>query len=392
MKTMMSLLSMTLVCLLISCTKEHTHTIKVEEEPLLDYAQGISAHIPEEFKLYYDVADLEEMDEVAKGNFSYGPTLRSAHEIFIEPGSTNALADAISSAGPGDKIIFKAGLHVQEGTVVINKRVHIIGEEGAILQCSGFPLGLIPPLDITPAIQIENADHSIIEGLHLTTTEASHPLAIFILNSRKVRIINNQLDNFQFGLIVQNGDKARIYFNTINANPTWTTGEIPLAEGIVIINGDLISIVGNSINSSVLGIFTGGIGGVSMGNKTFGNAYGQILCRVPPGFQLPSGEIIGAEKSSERWLVKHNESSGNFNAGFLVIDGANRCLLVSNQASDNGMYDIELAGVSQRFGFETPPSFNNRVYTTPQMIVKDCGDDNRVLGGILIDNNEDPCF
>lgn len=391
MKTNRIILGLAVLCLLANCTKDSPIGLD-EQEALLDYSQGISSHIPDEFKTHYDAADLLEMDELAKGNYGYGATLRSANEIIIEAGSSNALQDAVANANPDDKIIFKAGIHTQAGTAVVDKRVHIYGEQGAVLQCSGFPLGMVPPLVTTPAIQIESADHTIIESLHLTTTESSHPLAILILNSKKVRIVDNQLDNFQFGIIVQNGDKARIYYNTINANPTWITGEIPLAEGIVIINGDLISLVGNSVSSSVLGIFTGGVGGVSMGNKTFGNAYGQILCRVPQAFQFPNGDIVGAEASTKRWLVKHNNSTGNFNAGYLVIDGASQCMMVANKASQNGMYDIELAGISQRFGFETPACFDNRVYATRDMIIKDCGDDNRVLGGVLVDNGEDPCF
>jgi hypothetical protein len=54
---------------------------------------------------------------------------------------------------------------------------------------------------------------------------------------------------------------------------------------------------------------------------------------------------------------------------------------------------VELSGDSFRFGFLTPSSYNC-VFTAgsyPNVKVKNCGNNNTVNGGILVDNALDPC-
>ena len=77
----------------------------------------------------------------------------------------------------------------------------------------------------------------------------------------------------------------------------------------------------------------------------------------------------------------------------LVIDGANQNYLVNNKAGNNGRYDIELAGDSERFGFFTPTSRETTVDTGkyPDLTIKVCSVDDTVIGGQLVDTTADPC-
>ncbi|MEM9888690.1 MAG: hypothetical protein AAF849_22530 [Bacteroidota bacterium] len=80
------------------------------------------------------------------------------------------------------------------------------------------------------------------------------------------------------------------------------------------------------------------------------------------------------------------------NTGYLIIDGAAENYLVGNVAGNNGTYDFEFAGDSERFGFLTPTSVGNRAFISNEYTVKDCGIDNEITGGIVIGVADDPCF
>ena len=76
-----------------------------------------------------------------------------------------------------------------------------------------------------------------------------------------------------------------------------------------------------------------------------------------------------------------------------LIDSANNNLLVGNTGSGNAVYDCELTGDTFRFGFLTPAAYENSVFISdPSYTVKDCGNDNTVLGGDQVDITADPCF
>jgi len=111
------------------------------------------------------------------------------------------------------------------------------------------------------------------------------------------------------------------------------------------------------------------------------------------GLVLPDGDVTGAEFSATQWLCKSNQVSDCFDANYIVIDGANKNVVMNNESSNPGTYDIELVGDSYRFGFLTPTSFDNTVIVgDDNLVVKDCGLNNTVIGGTLVDNATDPCF
>ena len=76
---------------------------------------------------------------------------------------------------------------------------------------------------------------------------------------------------------------------------------------------------------------------------------------------------------------------------YLVIDGANNNLLENNDGGNNAAYDYELTGDTYRFGFLTPFAYDNTLYAKPGQTVKNCGVNNTVIGGVLVDTAVDVC-
>jgi hypothetical protein len=148
------------------------------------------------------------------------------------------------------------------------------------------------------------------------------------------------------------------------------------------------------VSNTVFGIWACDLAGYLVGNEFNGNFNGVVLCTVPPNnFPLPDGQFVGSQTPATRWAAYYNKSNGNFNSGFEVIDGANGCFLYGNTALENGAQDYEFAGETERYGFVAPTSERNWAIILPQeSTYKDCGDQNRINGGLEINTELNPCF
>ncbi len=318
--------------------------------------------------------------------------LASGPVVEIPAGSVNALADAIAEAGEGGVVLLKSGQHHESGTVEINYKVSIVGETGATLISDTHPATTTGIMK--PALFIHNAPGVVIHGLHILPKGEIGGTAIFVENASGVHIYENKIEEHEFGVIVQKGDRASINKNTIVGSSGWLTGEIGVAEGILLVNGSFAEIKGNRISNTLLGIFASDRKGLLQGNELFGNFIGIVLCNVPLEIPTPGGEIVGSETNATKWIVRENRSHDNFDIGYLVIDGANNNLLVNNQAGNNGRYDIELAGETERFGFLAPTSRDSKVVLGKYsgLTVKDCGVNDQITGdAVLVDTVADPC-
>lgn len=60
-------------------------------------------------------------------------------QVTLPAGSVDALAAAIAAAGNNGTVIVESGMHVESAQVVINSRVSIVGEPGAVLQVATTP-------------------------------------------------------------------------------------------------------------------------------------------------------------------------------------------------------------------------------------------------------------
>lgn len=379
MRTIVQLTLFVLVLLTVSCNKERLEPSYTDKPALPEF------HIPG--LPTYDAGALAreaaEPIDVLSG--------RSGTVVELAAGSVDGLAAAIAEAGEGGTVIVKAGDHNESAMVTISQAVTIVGEPGARLISNTRPTTIAGIVEAT--LNIYNTSGVRVSGLEFIPADGPGGAAIVVENAPYTIIRNNTINDYQFSILIEKSDRCRIFKNTIVGNSGWQTGEVPLVHGIVNINGDHNWIFFNEISNALLGIWACDKSGFSLSNNTYGNLIGQILCNVPAGlYPLPSGTLAGSETPATGWLVQNNNSNNNFQFGYIVIDGANNNFLVGNKGKDNGAYDIELATDSERFGFFTPRSYENWVVAYNDQVVKDCGDDNKVIGGDMVDNEADPCF
>ena len=312
--------------------------------------------------------------------------------VKLPAGSHDGLVAAIAEAGKRGTVKVEAGLHTESQTVTITHEVRIIGAPGAIFEFDTQPL---PPAgELDPALHIKNADDVVIWNLEIRPKASVGGTAILVEDSKDAIIGRNTLRDHQFSVMLEGGDEAEIYKNTIIASSGWLSGNPAAVHGIVVINGRKVEVEKNDISSALFGLWACDEKGEAEHNTFHENFIGLILCKVPENaFTLPGGRLVGSALSAGKWKVEDNNATGNFDAGYLMIDGANNNRLQDNDASNNGTYDIELTGDTFRFGFLTPKSFENKVVAGKfqNIRIKDCGENNTVIGGQLVDNSADPC-
>ncbi len=309
--------------------------------------------------------------------------------VEVPAGSNDALAAAVGQVRDGGVVLLRTGNHTESGTVTVDHRVIILGEPGAVLISDTKPLATVQP-----ALHISNASRTVVWGIEFRAKETVGGTGILVENSANTLIANNKMYELQYGVLVEKGDRATIHGNTVVTTSAWQTGQLAAVYGIVIINGDEVRVSNNNVSNAFFGIWVCDQKGSARDNNMSGNFVGMILCKVADfDFTLPNGNAAPADQSATKWHVEGNNSTGNFDAGYLVIDGANDNTLNSNNGSNNGTYDIDLTGDTYRFGFLTPKSFNNKVNAGQfqNVIIKNCGENNTIVGGQLVDNNQDPC-
>lgn len=379
--------------LAFSCTKENlkvTDSVEAYSFSDIDLKQGISKWLNEEQKTRFSEAELAELDALVAEE-KLPVTIESRSVIEVPAESQDALALAIAEAGEGGTVILKAGNHYESSTVNIRQTVTIRGEEGAILISDVLPDAITTVIE--PAFHIQEAANVVIIGLTMRPVAAVGGTGILVENAERAYLVGNTMTDFQFGILIEEGDFARIVNNKIATTTAWQTGEVSVANGLVVINGANTRLIGNVCTNSFIGTFPCDLNGLYLGNITTNNFIGNILCNVPSGASImPDGRATGALIPSSNWLVLYNKSVDNLNVGFLVIDGANNNYLSGNEAGNNGTYDFEFAGESERFGFFTPPSVRNKAIISNKYTVKDCGIENDITGGIVIDTTIDPCY
>lgn len=387
-----SILLAGVILILPSCTTEFIS----EEKPTLapdisvpDLSNGVSDLLSDEEAAVFNEEDLKEIDELTmnpEGTIDF-----RGETVTVPAESSDALADAIAEAGEGGTVILASGNHYESATVTIGHQVQIKGEKDAVLIADTKPWEVLGY--IQPALHVLDVDKVVIKDIEIQPTDDVGGTAIIIENAHKTMVLNSTMRDHQFGILVEKSNRVRLGYNTIATSTAWTTGDLAQAHGIVVINGTRARIYGNKVSSSFFGVWACHNSGLYIGNETFGNYLGLILCKVPDAvYPFPNDNLVGSDSPGNQWLVMLNSSHDNLDAGYIAIDGAFDNYIFNNKAANNGTYDLELAGDSERFGFLTPTSSGNRVIARPGTTVKDCGIDNNVSGGEMIDIGEDACF
>lgn len=316
-------------------------------------------------------------------------TFRSGN--ILRAGSVDQLAALLASTPEGGTIWVEPGLHTESAGVVIDKRVRLAGGPGSRIEFTTQPLQLTGIMEA--ALHVKGVQGVTISGLEITAKDGLGGTGILLENAPNTRLVNNEVADFEFGVMMEKSDRAFIAYNHILATTAWQSGVIPQAHALIVMNGQHAVVFQNKIENGTFGFWPCDEHGIAVRNEFTNNFIGLILCKVPPIVVLPDGSVTGSERPAGHWRVSANLSHHNFNAGYLVIDGANHNLLSGNTAHNNGSYDYDLSGDSFRFGFLTPTSVNNIVKVADaEDTVKDCGVGNTVTGGTAIDTGADPCF
>jgi nitrous oxidase accessory protein len=158
-------------------------------------------------------------------------------------GKIKSIKEAISMSQPGDTILVKPGIF-QEGNIIIEKSIVLIGENYPILDGQNkFEILTI------------HAEHVTIQGFKFVKTGIAsiNDLAgIKVLDSKYIRIINNQFDDTFFGIHISNSSHCWIERNKLKAN---AQAEHQIGNGIHLWKCDHITIQNNKAQGHRDGIY-----------------------------------------------------------------------------------------------------------------------------------------
>lgn len=312
--------------------------------------------------------------------------------VELPADSVDGLAAAIAAAGPGGTVLIKSGLHTESGTVLVDIPVKLLGEAGSIIACgtAPSPLGFpVSPAQVIPTLFIRDAHGVTVQALQFIPVGAAANCAILIQDADRVQVLQNHIHGFQFGVLVQRGDRANISDNTVECVPLWVIDPqyLFVVQGINNLNGAFAQITNNRVSGAFFGIFANDRSGHLSNNQASGCYIGFQFCHMMYGIMEIFQEPLGANVSCTGWHAQNNNATGNALCGYLVIDGANHNVLANNAASANTL-DIILTGDGDFFGvgISFPASYDNVVAQASHkgLIVQNCGTNNTISGDVTL--------
>jgi len=166
--------------------------------------------------------------------------------IFV--GGTNgykSIKQAVIAAQNGDKIVVQAG-HYLESNILINKKLHISGENKPIIDGNNSR---------TDEVFIIQADSVIIEGLQIMNVGPSFVkdlAAIRVQRKQNFQIINNTIIGAMFAIYLEYADSGLVKNNTIIGDET---NVLAAGNGIHAWYCNDIDIVNNKVKKQRDGIY-----------------------------------------------------------------------------------------------------------------------------------------
>ncbi|MCW5911864.1 MAG: nitrous oxide reductase family maturation protein NosD [Cyclobacteriaceae bacterium] len=153
------------------------------------------------------------------------------------------IKDAVALAKPGDTLLIRPGVY-REGNIILQKSLVILGES-------------YPVLDGENQYEIFtiHADGVVIQGLKFINTgvaSINDLAAIKLLESSRVRILQNKFDNTFFGIYLANSNHVWIEENQLQAE---AEAEHQIGNGIHLWKCDHITIHNNRVEGHRDGIY-----------------------------------------------------------------------------------------------------------------------------------------
>jgi len=304
--------------------------------------------------------------------------------VHVPNNSKNAIQAAIAEAGRYGLVVLAKGNHYEDETIVIDHPVYILGRKGATVIANSELSVISASFPVFPIFSIRQTTRVTIWGVAMQGGENFSNTAIEILNSTHTVVSKNTIQNFQIGTIVNKGDHSLFWKNEI-------VGLSGLSiTGISVANGTAIRIIQNKISAFDWNILCGGKDGIIQENELFGSRnIGLDLSFFPPILQTSAGDIVGSSIPATNWWVQDNYAHHNI-VGYSVDSGANNNTLINNRGENNEILDLSLSQERPNaLGIIMPASVDNFVDArdNTEFTIQDCGDNNRVVGGIMIPCN-----
>lgn len=170
-------------------------------------------------------------------------TLNAKTIVVSKSGSVKSIKRAIELAQPGDTILVKAGVY-REGNILLEKSIILLGEN-------------FPVLDGENKVEIltVRTAHTVISGFKFkdTGTASINDLAaINLLDSKHIKIENNQFENAFFGIHLSNSSYVIIQGNQLKST---SEAEHQIGNGIHLWKCEYITIDNNTVQGFRDGIY-----------------------------------------------------------------------------------------------------------------------------------------
>lgn len=167
----------------------------------------------------------------------------TANQIVVNKNGSLTIKQAIALAQPGDTILVKPGTY-REGNIILKKSLTLMGEG-------------LPVLDGENKFEILtiHAHDAIIQGFRIINSgvaSITDIAGIKILESKNLKILQNQFENTFFGIHISSSSNIWIEGNTLNSN---AEAEHQIGNGIHLWKCDHITINNNKVKGHRDGIY-----------------------------------------------------------------------------------------------------------------------------------------
>ncbi len=277
----------------------------------------------------------------------------SARQWIVSPNGPFTVQQTLDHANPGDTILIRSGVYHQ-GNIVVRIPITLSGENYPVFDGDGkFEIFTIGAPDVTiRGLKIIHSGSGSIEDV----------AGIKAIQSRNIRVLNNQFDHTFFGVYLANCKNALVKGNALSSDPTAPE----IGNGIHAWKCDSIQIRDNTIHGHRDGIYFEFVtnsrieGNVSYNNMRYGlhfmfshhdtyvnntfrdNGAG-VAVMYTQGVTMINNRFQDNRGSSSYGLllkdirdsfVENNVFSGNTTG--VYMEGSSRCAFSGNTWRSNG--------------------------------------------------------